>query len=648
MCPNIAIRDCATESCLPAYGRLFSRMKGILPDLGGRVMADVSVRVEGNERDMGDDVDDARFRACTKPMRARCDEPCHRRRGHRGLHHSDSGVVWGGRRSGIRTRPRHYADCSAHDSNCVEFQDDLLYTINGVLTIFQAARNNAVARLTEVLHGAVDPDRKVPGSRKDGGGAGWWASISKEFEWLILVIVAVALGVYAFKHMPGSPPTPGISIIEAPTVSVDQPEIPSSIVWQGVDATSVELDLSFGTTAAHPVVHWAIVIPSYVPLSISKGWSGSNDRLSSLKQWGIRGYGVDKLITPSTCPPGRVVHSAVIPGSFCDNVIIGWSYLTKVSAPQISAAGPVPDIENVLSFDLTWKDPNFPISSQNGTYFSVVLPGTVAGGYGIEPSYPSQGPIATDETGAPLPVGFDTPEHLPWLPYLPAKISVSSYYYSDTASQAYLGLSSLDNYQIINGVPPQKSPNMWAWLTQGISSASAVGEDPSITLQSQQVLFWLGIALGVAGSALVNAVQAFVRLRTESHRRGVTEPFARLGAMLAGGMTVFYLWLAHQQVITYEGPLYIPAGFIAMVLTGGLLATYGAFWRVPYRRTALAAAAAVLTLSWTLALSTFLYLWFPILASNILVLVSALRRRQDASPRLKAGTPGARTPSSSA
>jgi restriction system protein len=37
------------------------------------------------------------------------------------------------------------------------FKDDLLYTINGALTIFQATRNNAVARLTEVLNGGVDP-----------------------------------------------------------------------------------------------------------------------------------------------------------------------------------------------------------------------------------------------------------------------------------------------------------------------------------------------------------------------------------------------------------------------------------------------------------------------------------------------------------
>ena len=518
------------------------------------------------------------------------------------------------------------------------FKDDLLYTINGGLTIFQAARNNAVARLTEVLNSGVDPGGKVPVSGKDGRAAGWWASISKEFEWLILVTVAVALCVYAFKHIPGSPPIPGISIIEEPTVSVDQPGISSSIVWQGGGATNdLSLDVSFGTTSTHPLVRWAIVIPSPVPLSISKGWTGSNGSLSFLKQSGFTGYGVDKLITPSTCPPGRIVHSGVvIPGSFCDNVIMGWSYLTKASPPQTNPASPVSDIESDLSFDITWRSRYFPTSEQNGTYFSVVLPGTVAGGYGIEPVNPSQGPIATDETGAPVPYGLDTPKHLPWTPYLPARISVSSYYSLSPSDQSQLGLNNLNDYQIINGVPPAKGPEGWAWLTQGISSASAVGQDPFTAINSQQLLFWLGIALGVAGSAMVAAVQGFVRLRTTSQRRGVTEPLALIGAMSAGGMTVFYLWLAHKQFITYEGsalPVSFPPVFLAVVLVGALLATYGAFWRVPYRRTALLAAAVALTLSWTAVMSlTILYLWLPVLASSILVLMSAARRRQPASP----------------
>lgn len=42
-----------------------------------------------------------------------------------------------------------------------EFKDDLLYTINGALTIFQASRNNAVARLKEMLHGGVDPGNQL-------------------------------------------------------------------------------------------------------------------------------------------------------------------------------------------------------------------------------------------------------------------------------------------------------------------------------------------------------------------------------------------------------------------------------------------------------------------------------------------------------
>lgn len=50
------------------------------------------------------------------------------------------------------------------------FKDDLLYTINGALTIFQAARNNAVSRLNEVLDGGIDPGSTAPVVGKGGGG----------------------------------------------------------------------------------------------------------------------------------------------------------------------------------------------------------------------------------------------------------------------------------------------------------------------------------------------------------------------------------------------------------------------------------------------------------------------------------------------
>jgi len=51
-----------------------------------------------------------------------------------------------------------------------EFKDDLLYTINGALTIFQASRNNAVLRLKDVLGGSVDPGNitQVPSSGAAG------------------------------------------------------------------------------------------------------------------------------------------------------------------------------------------------------------------------------------------------------------------------------------------------------------------------------------------------------------------------------------------------------------------------------------------------------------------------------------------------
>lgn len=39
---------------------------------------------------------------------------CHRRVGHHGPHHADSGLAWGGSRRGTHIRARHYGDCPGH------------------------------------------------------------------------------------------------------------------------------------------------------------------------------------------------------------------------------------------------------------------------------------------------------------------------------------------------------------------------------------------------------------------------------------------------------------------------------------------------------------------------------------------------------
>jgi hypothetical protein len=51
---------------------------------------------------------------CTQRSEGKGRRKCHRHVGHRGPHHADSGLVWGGRRRGTRIRARHYRDCPGH------------------------------------------------------------------------------------------------------------------------------------------------------------------------------------------------------------------------------------------------------------------------------------------------------------------------------------------------------------------------------------------------------------------------------------------------------------------------------------------------------------------------------------------------------
>jgi hypothetical protein len=104
---------------------------------------------------------------------------------------------------------------------------------------------------------------------------------------------------------------------------------------------------------------------------------------------------------------------------------------------------------------------------------------------------------------------------------------------------------------------------------------------------------------------------------------GTIEPLSLIAAILAAGMTVVYVWLIHQQ-----GSQPVPWVLIAL-LAGALLATYGALWRVPYRRTALSAAAAALAVLGVLGI---LSIGLPILASGVLALASILRPAHRAAP----------------
>jgi len=102
----------------------------------------------------------------------------------------------------------------------------------------------------------------------------------------------------------------------------------------------------------------------------------------------------------------------------------------------------------------------------------------------------------------------------------------------------------------------------------------------------------------------------------DARMRGTIEPLALTAAILAAGTAVSYAWLIRQQ-----GNQPLPWVLIVL-LVGALLASYGALWRVPFRRTALVPAVIALTVLGVLGI---LSIGLPILASGILTLVSLLR-----------------------
>jgi len=98
------------------------------------------------------------------------------------------------------------------------------------------------------------------------------------------------------------------------------------------------------------------------------------------------------------------------------------------------------------------------------------------------------------------------------------------------------------------------------------------------------------------------------------------ELLALIAAALAAAMAASYVWLIGQQ-----GNQPLP-WVLALLLTGALLAAYGAVRQLPYRRAALLAAGVALTTLGLLALSS---IGPPIIAAGLLAL-AAIRR---AAPR---------------
>lgn len=506
----------------------------------------------------------------------------------------------------------------------------------GIIAIAPFARS-AIRRLSARQAAVTDPvpsQDRPPSSQQAKNPSTERKSWRAQWEWFVPLLMAVILAALAFTHIPASPPHIGTPVMEAPTITVNAPQVPSSLIWEASQDSCIEngfneecgaetpdhffganpsnylaLIASFGTTSKQPLVRWAIELPSYAPLTIR---AAESQPTPSSIQRGLPQTGVDKIVTPHNCG----VNPATDLGSDCDNLITGWSANTTASSPQTNPAGPtLTDDEAFL--DITWSG-GYPTWAQAGDYLNVALPDTIANGYGINTDAPGEGPESWSGNSNTLPdfIADGAVKHVPWTPYDPSNESVYSYFYQTSFLQG-----NLSDYQIVSGVPPDETPNTWAWLTQGLYSIAAVAQSPVSAVHVQQLLFWLGLALGIAGSALVAALQVLLG-RLKAQHRAAIEPLAMSAAILAFGIVGLYLWFLHQNTASYSLSLF---GY-ALILASALIAAYGANWRVRYRRTALGIATAALILAGlAISLSSVLYLGLPLAASGVLALASILR-----------------------
>lgn len=105
----------------------------------------------------------------------------------------------------------------------------------------------------------------------------------------------------------------------------------------------------------------------------------------------------------------------------------------------------------------------------------------------------------------------------------------------------------------------------------------------------------------------------------DARMRGTIEPLALTAAIVAAVVAVFYVWLTRQQG---NQPL---AWVLIVLIACAALAAYGAFWRVPHRRTALVPAVIALTLLGVLGIFS---IGLPVLAASVLATISLLRRKR--------------------
>jgi hypothetical protein len=297
-------------------------------------------------------------------------------------------------------------------------------------------------------------------------------------------------------------------------------------------------------------------------------------------------------------------------------MITGWinntqnvSFTGSDSQLGVGQAG-IDYLAGVPQFLVTWKGGD-PVYLTKGPFLEVATPNIILDRSG--PAAPVNQPLTATNMDIGTLVQGPLP---PWQSYDTGVGALGA------GGGAIFSTPWLGSYTPIGDDLPTVSQGVWRF------SSNAMGRNSSIDTTNSYRLFTIGILLGVGsalGIALIQTIFSFWQAKADLPRKSThhrrAEPLALIATILAAGTAALYPWFVRQ--LSYQQAL----ALVIALAAGALLAAYGSFSRVPYRRTALLATAIWLTYVGVIVavVFTILSIGLPILASAILALASILR-----------------------
>jgi hypothetical protein len=308
-------------------------------------------------------------------------------------------------------------------------------------------------------------------------------------EMVLFLVAAAALVVGSIAAWPPTkaPHYPRQPIF-ATGVSLDQPDIPVRLIWvsPGGDVATesprkAKLFLAIDTPEERPLVRWGISLSTDRPVDVAAvSPSGS---LGDLHSEVTDSDGV----TTSSDTSGWGFDGAkpdVISGINLGTDATGWAYHTSAfrdgygtrdgDFPARAGSRLLPKNTSVVELDLSWAGEG--MYKRSGPFLSVSMP---------------SGVLATGGTMSDS-----------WKPFGVGDVDIVSIFRS----------SDVDTYHVVQGEPPLIGGGIWRWSGLG-NSPQALARSSGVDSAYQLRFFQLALALALAGSATIAAIQAAFRCR---------------------------------------------------------------------------------------------------------------------------------------